>query len=379
MKKLLTVAASLAAAVMAFAQDATTVPAREEMTGDFIIINSQVYNDVEGISDMRPMTITDRGDSLVISNMYMRGCLDVKADYDEENGNLTIPSGVLIYHIENIVYYLYQWNDDQEMVNPRPITYKYAGNGEWRTDATLMLMVGYEEGDLQPSYFAQGSEIVKANGTAENVSFAASGLDRYDESRPCLVRIDDLVITIYNFLQADQFGYGCMAQGVIDNSRSNAIFVTSVVGQANDGTYRILAGCELNEDGNLPTGISHAGERHEGYTYAAIDLENGTIDFEPMAIWAGIYDSTTGSLDIDPNSVFETVATARVTYDPSRTTASSVTETVADGAGSAEAVRTDYYRIDGTMTDQPRDGELVIKRTQYKDGSAKSEKMIWRD
>ena len=211
MKKLLTVAASLAAAVMAFAQDATTVPAREEMTGDFIIINSQVYNDVEGISDMRPMTITDRGDSLVISNMYMRGCRNVAADYDEENGNLTIPSGVLIYHIENIVYYLYQWNDDQEMVNPRPITYKYAGNGEWRTDATLMLMVGYEEGDLQPSYFAQGSEIVKANGTAENVSFAASGLDRYDESRPCLVRIDDPVITIYNFLQADQFGYGCMA------------------------------------------------------------------------------------------------------------------------------------------------------------------------
>lgn len=379
MKQLLTLAASLAATAMAFAQDAATIPTRDEMVGDFIILNTKIYEEVPSISDMRPLTITDEGGSLSIANIFWPGCFDVPADYDETTGELSIESGVMLYHVENIVIYLYQWNDAQEEVNMRPITYRYVGNGEWRTDATLMLMSGYEDGELSPSYFAQGSQIVKANATTANVSYAASGLTRYDESRPSLVRIEDPVITIYNFLQADQYGYGCVAQGVIDNTRSNAIFVTSVVGQTNDGTYRILAGCELNDDGNFPTGISHPGEKYESYTYAAVDLENGTIDFEPMAIWGSTYDAMTGAVEINTNSVFETVATASVTYDPSKTDAPSAIKTVVGDEACTEVVRTDYYRIDGTMVVQPRDGELVIKRTQFKDNTVKTEKMIWRD
>lgn len=379
MKRLLFItAAAISTLAPAVAQD-TTIPTKSEMEGDFIILNSQTYEGTTGISDMRAITITADGDSLNISNLFMRGCLDVKAGYNETNGNLTIESGVMIYHVENIVYYLYQWNDNTEEVNLRPITFTYKGNDEWSTDATLMILAGYEESeDFQTGYFAQGSQIIKANATTENVSYAASGLDRYDESRPSLVRIDDTVISIYNFLQADQYGYGCMIQGVIDNSGSRAVFLTSVVGQANDLTYRVLASCVLNEDGNFPTGIGSA-MNHEGYTYADINLEEGIIDFEPMAIWAASYDDTSGALTINTNSVYETVAESTVTFDPDKAYTSSIKETTVGNDSNAEVERVDYYRIDGTMTRQPHDGELVIKRTLFKDKTMKTEKVIWQN
>lgn len=376
MKSLIILAAATLVAAAANAQ-ATTPPSITELEGDYIIINNRTYEEVPAVYNMRPMTITADGDSLVISNMYMTGCLDIKAGYDETTGDITFPSGKLIFRVGDFVYYLYQWNDDQEAVNPRPFTYRYTGDGEWSTDATLMLMAGYAGSEeLQPGYFAQGSQIISANATSSNVSYAASGLDRYDESRPSLVRIDDTVITIYNFLQTDQYGYGCMMQGVIDNTGTYAIFVPSTVGQANDLTYRILAGCTLNADGNLPTGLSSA-MGHDGYTHATIDLDEGTIVFDPMAIWAGDYDDTTGNLTINSNLVYETVASSSVTFDPDRAYTSSVTTTTADTGGTAEVERVDYYRIDGTLTAQPREGELVIRRTLYKDGTVTSDKMFW--
>ena len=168
MKSLIILAAATLVAAAANAQ-ATTPPSITELEGDYIIINNRTYEEVPAVYNMRPMTITADGDSLVISNMYMTGCLDIKAGYDETTGDITFPSGKLIFQVGDFVYYLYQWNDDQEAVNPRPFTYRYTGDGEWHfaitdlttdTDAgsgpwTDALMINWFRFDFANNYTAE--------------------------------------------------------------------------------------------------------------------------------------------------------------------------------------------------------------------------------
>ena len=136
-----------------------TVPALSEMEGDFVIMNMQEYEGMAGLGNMRAMKMSVDGDSLSISGFYMlQGVDNVKAGYDEQDGDITIPSGTEILRASNITRVLYVWDEDAQEVNLRPITYEYLGNGTWATEQTLMIMTGYVGGELsQGAYFANGS------------------------------------------------------------------------------------------------------------------------------------------------------------------------------------------------------------------------------
>ena len=358
-----------------------TVPALSEMEGDFVIMNMQEYEGMAGLGNMRAMKMSVDGDSLSISGFYMlQGVDNVKAGYDEQDGDITISSGTEILRASNITRVLYVWDEDAQEVNLRPITYEYLGNGTWATEQTLMIMTGYVGGELsQGAYFANGSEIHRANAVSSNVSYYGTDIEtqeRYDESRPSFVAVEDGRVAVYNLLQADQYGYGCMMEGTIGTDGATVSFAPRAIGQTNDGTYRVLAGCGYDEAGNIPDGLTNAGTPQEGYVEGHLDLETGTLSFGHMAIWVASYDGT--GLEIDSDRFFEFVAKTEVTFEPGEILPSSIGPSRALDSQAKAVERVEYYRMDGVRVARPRQGELLVKRSVYTDGTARTEKMFVR-
>lgn len=368
-------ATAVAVAASVCAQE-TTIPSMSEMTGDFIVMNSQEYDGVKSLASMKPFTVTQADeDSIILSGFYMKGCLDIKAEYNENTGKISIPAGQPIYDMETYVVYLYPWNAEDEEVIMRPIEYKYAGYNTWECNTDLMLIAIQGE-EMQSVTFSNGSKIAPCNGTSDNVSYvgAAGEQDEYIESRPCYVTILGNSIDVYNILQADQYGYGAHLSGTIDRTAGKVLFNYTFTGYSNDGNYRVLTGCDYDEETNMPTGVSYSGTSNYGKVYATIDLEQGEIAIEPMAIWVAEYG--TGGITVNENLLYEFVKTIDVTYDVTKTDVSAI-ETPAMTEADKEVSHIDYYAIDGRKLAEPQEGSLVIKVTVYTDGSRKADKIVY--
>lgn len=377
-KKILLLSA-FAVTTALYAQESNGIPTLEQMADDFLVLNTQEYEGVKGLASMKPFTISPADeDSVTISGFYMTGCLDLKAGYNETTGMISIPAGVPIFNMETYMTYLYPWDAENEEVIMRPIEYKYVGNNTWECNADLML-VAIQNEEIKTTTFSNGSQIVRCNATSNNVSYVGAagsqdGQVEYIESRRSYVTISGNSIDVYNILQVDQYGYGLRMSGTIDQTAGKAKFSYALTGYTNDGTYRILTGCEYNEETNMPTGVSYSGTSDYGMVYATIDLIEGKIIFDPMAIWVAEY-TTDGNITVNDNLLFEFIKSVEVNYEVPLSTGIE-TPVVVDMQKEIE--RIDFYTVDGRKIKEPLDGMFVIKVTVYKDKSSKAEKMLFR-
>lgn len=373
-KKLL-IYASLLWATGIMAQQEKVIPPFSEMSGDYIIVNSKDYEGKKNISEIKFMNINADKDSLTLSGFYIKGCPSFHAKYDETNGNIIIPYGTLIYVAFGDTYrYLYLWDDKKEEVIQKDIIYYYKGNNMWEAETTLIMMVGTMDGELSPVYFSQGSKIYRSNGKTENVSFAGWGQDqqRFDESRPSYVMIDNQRITIYNMLQADQFEYGCKMEGTYNSETGEAIFLPVVIGQSNEGIYRVLMGCIVDEKDNKPLSTTNPNTSKEGQVIVKVDMERGTLDFDPMAIWPASLD-VRGGLIVDKTRYFEFVKTVKVSFDPAQAVGISYIPEDMTSMGK-EVEKIEYYDITGRKVIAPQLNNLYIQKVYYKDNTSISKK-----
>ena len=178
-------------------------------------------------------------------------------------------------------------------------------------------------------------------------------------------------------MQADQYGYGVHLSGTINKDVNEVMFRYTLTGHANDGTYRMLTGCEYDVETNMPTGMSYPETSNVGMIHATIDMEKGEIAFNPMAIWAAEYDTSTGNISVNENLLYEFVKTVNVNYDINNSDVSAIeTPNIADTNKEVKQIK--YYAIDGSKLKTPQYGSLVIKMTIYNDESRKTEKVIFK-
>ena len=364
----------LASVGMAVAQ--TMPPSVEEMAGDYVIMN---YKENEGqklLADMKDMRIDAAGhDALKFSGFYMTDSEDFAVAYDPQSGKIAIPSGTQVLGGDSgFEQYLYLWNEDKDEVMNSDIEYLLQEDGTWKAAPPIVLMSGVEGGQLSPYYFSNESVICRANAETANVSYVGWGAEQevYIESRPSYVRIEKNKITVYNLLQKDQYGYGCYMEGTYTDD-GRVLFKPVLVGQSNDGTYKVLAGCLYDEQENRPTDITDAGGRSEGVVRGTIDLDAGVLELEPMAIWtASLHDSLV-IIDSD-RRYYEFVKSVKVTFEPLST--SSVENIESDGA--KEVLRVEYFNSAGQRISAPCAGSFTIKRTIYKNHLPETEKIYIR-
>lgn len=378
MIKQLLLATTVAIATSVCAQSTSDIPTLNEMKGDFLVLNSQEYDGVTSLASMKPFTMSPNDDNTIsIDGFYMNGCLAFKAEYNEKTGSISIPSGTPIFDMDTYMVYLYPWNSETEEEILRPIEYKYIGNNTWECNTDLML-VATQGDEKQTVTFSNGSRLVRCNGKSDNISYvgAAGSQDEYIESRPSYITINGNSIDVYNILTADQYGYGVHLSGTLDRENGEVMFNYTLTGHANDGTYRILTGCEYDSETNMPTGMSFADTENVGKIYATINMEKGEIALNPMAIWPAEYDATTGSLSVDDTQLYEFVKTVNVSYDVNSSETTAIENPAVNDAGK-EVAKIEYYAVDGSKISSPKDGTLVIKVTTYKDKATKSEKIIF--
>ena len=378
MIKQLLLATTVAIATSVCAQSTSDIPTLDEMKGDFLVLNSQEYDGVTSLASMKPFTISPNDDNTIsIDGFYMNGCLEFKAEYNENTGSISIPSGTPIFDMDTYIVYLYPWNSETEEEIQRPIEYRYAGNNTWECNTDLML-VATQGDEKQTVTFSNGSRLVRCNGKSDNISYvgAAGSQDEYIESRPSYITINGNSIDVYNILTADQYGYGVHLNGTLDRENGEVMFNYTLTGHANDGTYRILTGCEYDSETNMPTGLSFADTENVGKIYATINMEKGEIALNPMAIWPAEYDTTTGSLTVDDTQLYEFVKTVNVSYDINSSETTAIEKPAINDA-EKEVAKIEYYAVDGSKLSSPKDGTLVIKVTTYKDKATKSEKIIF--
>lgn len=378
MIKQLLLATTVAIATSVCAQSTSDIPTLNEMKGDFLVLNSQEYDGVTSLASMKPFTMSPNNDNTIsIDGFYMNGCLTFNAEYNEKTGSISIPSGTPIFDMDTYMVYLYPWNSETEEEILRPIEYKYIGNDTWKCNTDLML-VATQGDEKQTVTFSNGSRLVRCNGKSDNISYvgAAGNQDEYIESRPSYITINGNSIDVYNILTADQYGYGVHLSGTLDRENGEVMFNYTLTGHANDGTYRILTGCEYDSETNMPTGMSFADTENVGKIYATINLEKGEIALNPMAIWPAEYDATTGSLSVDDTQLYEFVKSVNVSYDVNSSETTAIEKPAVNDAGK-EVAKIEYYAVDGSKLSSPKDGTLVIKVTTYKDKATKSEKIIF--
>lgn len=378
MIKQLLLATTVAIATSVCAQSTSDIPTLNEMKGDFLVLNSQEYNGVTSLASMKPFTMSPNDDNTIsIDGFYMNGCLAFNAEYNEKTGSISIPSGTPIFDMDTYMVYLYPWNSETEEEILRPIEYKYIGNDTWECNTDLML-VATQGDEKQTVTFSNGSRLVRCNGKSDNISYvgAAGSQDEYIESRPSYITINGNSIDVYNILTADQYGYGVHLSGTLDRENGEVMFNYTLTGHANDGTYRILTGCEYDSETNMPTGMSFADTENVGKIYATINLDKGEIALNPMAIWPAEYDATTGSLSVDDTQLYEFVKSVNVSYDVNSSETTAIDKPAVNDAGK-EVAKIEYYAVDGSKLSSPKDGTLVIKVTTYKDKATKSEKIIF--
>lgn len=378
MIKQLLLATTVAIATSVCAQSTSDIPTLNEMKGDFLVLNSQEYDGVTSLASMKPFTMSPNNDNTIsIDGFYMNGCLAFNAEYNEKTGSISIPSGTPIFDMDTYMVYLYPWNSETEEEILRPIEYKYIGNDTWECNTDLML-VATQGDEKQTVTFSNGSRLVRCNGKSDNISYvgAAGSQDEYIESRPSYITINGNSIDVYNILTADQYGYGVHLSGTLDRENGEVMFNYTLTGHANDGTYRILTGCEYDSETNMPTGMSFADTENVGKIHATINLEKGEIALSPMAIWPAEYDATTGSLSVDDTQLYEFVKSVNVSYDVNSSETTAIEKPAVNDAGK-EVAKIEYYAVDGSKLSSPKDGTLVIKVTTYKDKATKSEKIIF--
>lgn len=378
MIKQLLLATTVAIATSVCAQSTSDIPTLNEMKGDFLVLNSQEYDGVTSLASMKPFTMSPNDDNTIsIDGFYMNGCLAFNAEYNEKTGSISIPSGTPIFDMDTYMVYLYPWNSETEEEILRPIEYKYIGNDTWECNTDLML-VATQGDEKQTVTFSNGSRLVRCNGKSDNISYvgAAGSQDEYIESRPSYITINGNSIDVYNILTADQYGYGVHLSGTLNRENGEVMFNYTLTGHANDGTYRILTGCEYDSETNMPTGMSFADTENVGNIYATINLEKGEIALNPMAIWPAEYDATTGSLSVDDTQLYEFVKSVNVSYDVNSSETTAIEKPAVNDAGK-EVAKIEYYAVDGSKLSSPKDGTLVIKVTTYKDKATKSEKIIF--
>jgi len=378
MIKQLLLATTVAIATSVCAQSTSDIPTLNEMKGDFLVLNSQEYDGVTSLASMKPFTMSPNNDNTIsIDGFYMNGCLAFNAEYNEKTGSISIPSGTPIFDMDTYMVYLYPWNSETEEEILRPIEYKYIGNDTWECNTDLML-VATQGDEKQTVTFSNGSRLVRCNGKSDNISYvgAAGSQDEYIESRPSYITINGNSIDVYNILTADQYGYGVHLSGTLDRENGEVMFNYTQTGHANDGTYRILTGCEYDSETNMPTGMSFADTENVGKIYATINLEKGEIALNPMAIWPAEYDATTGSLSVDDTQLYEFIKSVNVSYDVNSSETTAIEKPAVNDAGK-EVAKIEYYAVDGSKLSSPKDGTLVIKVTTYKDKATKSEKIIF--
>lgn len=378
MIKQLLLATTVAIATSVCAQSTSDIPTLNEMKGDFLVLNSQEYDGVTSLASMKPFTMSPNNDNTIsIDGFYMNGCLAFNAEYNEKTGSISIPSGTPIFDMDTYMVYLYPWNSETEEEILRPIEYKYIGNDTWECNTDLML-VATQGDEKQTVTFSNGSRLVRCNGKSDNISYvgAAGSQDEYIESRPSYITINGNSIDVYNILTADQYGYGVHLSGTLDRENGEVMFNYTLTGRANDGTYRILTGCEYDSETNMPTGMSFADTENVGKIYATINLDKGEIALNPMAIWPAEYDATTGSLSVDDTQLYEFVKSVNVSYDVNSSETTAIEKPAVNDAGK-EVAKIEYYAVDGSKLSSPKDGTLVIKVTTYKDKATKSEKIIF--
>ena len=378
MIKQLLLATTVAIATSVCAQSTSDIPTLNEMKGDFLVLNSQEYDGVTSLASMKPFTMSPNDDNTIsIDGFYMNGCLAFNAEYNEKTGSISIPSGTPIFDMDTYMVYLYPWNSETEEEILRPIEYKYIGNDTWECNTDLML-VATQGDEKQTVTFSNGSRLVRCNGKSDNISYvgAAGSQDEYIESRPSYITINGNSIDVYNILTADQYGYGVHLSGTLDRENGEVMFNYTLTGHANDGTYRILTGCEYDSETNMPTGMSFADTENVGKIHATINLEKGEIALSPMAIWPAEYDATTGSLSVDDTQLYEFVKSVNVSYDVNSSETTAIEKPAVNDAGK-EVAKIEYYAVDGSKLSSPKDGTLVIKVTTYKDKATKSEKIIF--
>lgn len=378
MIKQLLLATTVAIATSVCAQSTSDIPTLNEMKGDFLVLNSQEYDGVTSLASMKPFTMSPNNDNTIsIDGFYMNGCLAFNAEYNEKTGSISIPSGTPIFNMDTYMVYLYPWNSETEEEILRPIEYKYIGNDTWECNTDLML-VATQGDEKQTVTFSNGSRLVRCNGKSDNISYvgAAGSQDEYIESRPSYITINGNSIDVYNILTADQYGYGVHLSGTLDRENGEVMFNYTLTGHANDGTYRILTGCEYDSETNMPTGMSFADTENVGKIYATINLEKGEIALNPMAIWPAEYDATTGSLSVDDTQLYEFIKSVNVSYDVNSSETTAIEKPAVNDAGK-EVAKIEYYAVDGSKLSSPKDGTLVIKVTTYKDKATKSEKIIF--
>lgn len=378
MIKQLLLATTVAIATSVCAQSTSDIPTLNEMKGDFLVLNSQEYDGVTSLASMKPFTMSPNNDNTIsIDGFYMNGCLAFNAEYNEKTGSISIPSDTPIFDMDTYMVYLYPWNSETEEEILRPIEYKYIGNDTWECNTDLML-VATQGDEKQTVTFSNGSRLVRCNGKSDNISYvgAAGSQDEYIESRPSYITINGNSIDVYNILTADQYGYGVHLSGTLDRENGEVMFNYTLTGHANDGTYRILTGCEYDSETNMPTGMSFADTENVGKIYATINLEKGEIALNPMAIWPAEYDATTGSLSVDDTQLYEFVKSVNVSYDVNSSETTAIEKPAVNDAGK-EVAKIEYYAVDGSKLSSPKDGTLVIKVTTYKDKATKSEKIIF--
>lgn len=378
MIKQLLLATTVAIATSVCAQSTSDIPTLNEMKGDFLVLNSQEYDGVTSLASMKPFTMSPNDDNTIsIDGFYMNGCLAFNAEYNEKTGSISIPSGTPIFDMDTYMVYLYPWNSETEEEILRPIEYKYIGNNTWECNTDLML-VATQGDEKQTVTFSNGSRLVRCNGKSDNISYvgAAGSQDEYIESRPSYITINGNSIDVYNILTADQYGYGVHLSGTLNRENGEVMFNYTLTGHANDGTYRILTGCEYDSETNMPTGMSFADTENVGKIYATINLEKGEIALSPMAIWPAEYDATTGSLSVDDTQLYEFIKSVNVSYDINSSETTAIEKPAVNDAGK-EVAKIEYYAVDGSKLSLPKDGTLVIKVTTYKDKATKSEKIIF--
>lgn len=378
MIKQLLLATTVAIATSVCAQSTSDIPTLNEMKGDFLVLNSQEYDGVTSLASMKPFTMSPNDDNTIsIDGFYMNGCLAFNAEYNEKTGSISIPSGTPIFDMDTYMVYLYPWNSETEEEILRPIEYKYIGNNTWECNTDLML-VATQGDEKQTVTFSNGSRLVRCNGKSDNISYvgAAGSQDEYIESRPSYITINGNSIDVYNILTADQYGYGVHLSGTLNRENGEVMFNYTLTGHANDGTYRILTGCEYDSETNMPTGMSFADTENVGKIYATINLEKGEIALSPMAIWPAEYDATTGSLSVDDTQLYEFIKSVNVSYDVNSSETTAIEKPAVNDAGK-EVAKIEYYAVDGSKLSSPKDGTLVIKVTTYKDKATKSEKIIF--
>jgi len=359
------------------AQDSVAPPSAAEMEGDYVIINYKEYDGRKYVADMKSMRIDFMsGHDLKVSGFYIKGSNSFEARYDETTGAFSFDQGLYLFGYEDgLSQYLYLWDEDRGEVMNSPIEYVYDGNGCWSVATPMVLMSGVQGGELSPYYFSQGSEIKKANAVTENVSYVGWGQEqeRYEESRPSLIEIDKSKVVIYNLLQADQYGYGCTFEGTF-TSNGQVVFAPQLIGQRNDGTYKVLAGCTYDDRLNKPLDVSDAGGRSEGMVKGRIDFDNGIIEIEPMAIWVG--ENRGGAVYIAANrSYYEFVKSVKIKFDAG---ASGAVETIAQDGMSREVTGVEYFDLSGRRLSEPAENSICIKRTYFRHHQPMTEKVLFK-